>query len=147
MLFDLHGVIPEVGHSQIPEEKPAVSVGVCADAAVALGSQRLDLRKESPAVVKEFLRVIALQPFFQDLKVFLTLFHGNGNLVSQVIILYPLTVHHLGAGPALGRAEDYHGPHRAVGSAVLSGIPLDLLYALDHLIHGLSHLAVHGHGV
>ena len=58
-----------------------------------------------------------------------------------------LSIHYLGTGPSLRCAQNDHGPHRALGIVVLTGVLLDRLDLLDDGIHGLSHLPVHGHGI
>ena len=147
VLGDLEGVIAEVRHAQIAQQQTAVAVGIGADAGVALRRESRDLGQQVPVLIEQLLRMVAAQPVLQQGQMLLALLHGDGHLVGQEVVLDPLAVHHLRAGPALGGAQHDHRPAGAAGIAGLAGVLLDGLDALDHRVHRLGHQAMHGHGL
>ena len=119
-------------------------MGICAHAPVPLGGEGLELGDEGAVLVKELLGMVAPQPPLQLLDAAgLAVVDGNGDLVGAPAALHRLSVHLLGAGPALGGAEDDHGPPGPGGVAGGTGVllhPLDLPY---RPVQGGGHLLVH----
>ena len=141
-----NAVLAEVGQAQVLQQQAAVGMGVGAQTGVALGSQLLQLGDQGAVLVEQFLSMIALQPLLQQAQM-LGSFHGQGHLMGTEGTFNLLAVHNLGTGPALGSAQDDHGPHGPLGIVVLAGVLLDGLDLLDDGVHGLSHELVHGHGI
>ena len=69
--------------------------------------------------------------------------HVDGDLVGAEVALDGLAVHFLGAGPALGGAEDDHGPGGAAVVAGLAGVGLDAADLADGPVQGAGHGLVH----
>ena len=78
-------------------------------------------------LVEQLLRLVALHPGFEDLDVPGLGHVGHRHLVRAPVTFGLLAIDLLRAGPALGRAEDDHGPERPLGEAILAGIGLDRL--------------------
>ena len=143
---DLHCVIPEIRQTQTLEQQSAVGMGVGAHATDALRSQRLKLWNQPPGFIEQLLRVIAAQPLLQNCQM-LRLIHGNRHLMGMEAALNLYAVHFLWTGPALGRAEDDHGPTGTLGAALFSGSFLNGTDFFDDSIQNGSHFFVHFHGI
>ena len=138
------GVVPEVRHLEIAEELAAVGNRVGAHAALAFGGEFGQLGDELAGPVEEFLRLVALHPFLQQLEMLRLLRQlREGDLVRAPRAFGGLAIDFFGAGPAFGRAQDDHGPDRALLEAVGAGVFLDLPDLRDHLVEGGRHELVH----
>ena len=143
-LGHLHLVLPEVGGAQVPEQQPAVGVGVGAHAPLSLGGQLSQGGDQGPVFIEQLLRMVAAQPAFQLLEAAgLAVVDGNGDLVGTPAALHRLSVHLLGAGPALGGAEHDHRPAGPGGVAGGAGILLDPLDLTHRPVQSGGHLLVH----
>ena len=88
--------------------------------------------------------MVAAQPAFQLLEAAgLAVVDGNGDLVGTPAALHRLSVHLLGAGPALGGAEHDHRPAGPGGVAGGAGILLDPLDLTHRPVQSGGHLLVH----
>ena len=76
----------------------------------------------------------------------LRLIHHDRNLMGAEGAFDLLAVHHLRAGPALGRAQYDHGPFGSGGIVVFSRVFLDGLDVVHGGVQRLRHFAVHFHG-
>ena len=113
---------------------------------VANGCQLFQLGDKSAVFVKQLFGLVALEPFFQQLKV-IGLLHGDGHLMCAEAVFYLLAVYDLRTCPALRRTEDDHRPHRSFLNAVLARSFLYSLDLFDNGIESFSHQLVHGLGV
>ena len=121
-------------------------MGVGPHPAVPLGGQGLQLRPQLALVGEEVLGLVASQPALQQLEV-VGLGHVDGHLVGPEGALDGGAVHLFGAGPALGGAQDDHGPG---GAAVVPGGPgvgLNAFDLPDGPVQGGGHGLVHGLGI
>ena len=145
---DVHGIVPEIGGPQIPQQQTAVGVGVCTHASIARrGEGRYQLHGRTVGV-EQLLRLIGAQPLLQLGQVPVSVgAHGDGHLVRPPAALHRQVVHLLGSGPALGGAQHQHGPAGPLGLAALAGLPLDALDLADGPVQGRRHLLVHEHGL
>ena len=113
-LLDVDRVLCRVGELEVLQEPAAVGVGVGAQAKLALGHELGDLGTDGALLVKEAVGLVGLEPALEDLEVGLGVAGGRqGHLVRTPGTLGLLAVNLLGAGPALGGAEDDHGVERA----------------------------------
>ena len=95
-------------------------------------------------LVEQLLRLVGMKPLLQfGQMLFRIRSHGNGHLMSPPAPLQNVTVHFLGAGPALGCPQDDHGPAGAAGVAAGTGIFLDPLDLTDGPVHRGGHLLMH----
>ena len=139
-----NGVVAEIGHLEVAEELAAVGVGVGAHAALAFGGEFGQLGDELAGPVEEFLGFVALHPLLQQLEVLRLL----GQLRERDLVRAPgalggLAINHFGAGPAFGRAQNDHGPDRALPEALGARVLLNVLNLGDHLVEGAGHQLVH----
>ncbi len=146
LLTDVKGVIAEIRHTQIAEQFAAVAVRIRADAVFAGRCKCRKLRKEMSFRIKQFFRMVAVQPVGENLKM-LRLVHHDRHLVCQEVAFNTVSVNHLRTGPSLGSAENDHRPYRSCRISCLTGMLLDRFDGFDDRIHRLSHLAVHRHRV
>ena len=121
-------------------------MGVGTHAPVALGNQLLEGGDQLAVVGEELVGAVALEPLLQQAQV-LRLGHVDGDLMGPEGALDDLAVHFLGAGPALGGAQDDHGPGGAGFLAADPGVGLDALDFPDGPVQGGGHLLVHILGV
>ncbi len=138
----VHAVLAEVRQLQVPQELAAVGVGVGTHAAVALGGQGLQVGPQLALLGEELLGLVAAQPSLQELEV-VGLGHVDGDLVGAEVALDGLAVHFLRAGPALGGAEDNHGPGGAAVVTHVPGVGLDAANFPDGPVQGTGHGLVH----
>src|SRR5262245_26634776 len=98
----------------------------------AFGSQGFELRQQSPALVEEFLGVVAAQPILQLLQMGWVFAHASQwNLVGAPEAFDFVTVHLLGPRPALWAAQDNHRPTSPGGLAAGACFFLDAPDFLD----------------
>ena len=135
-------VVAEVGEFQVPQQLAAVGVGVGPHPPVPLGGQGLEFGAELALLGEELLGVVAAQPVLHQLQV-VGLGHVDGHLVGPEGALNGLPVHFLGAGPALGGAQDDHGPGGAAVVPGGAGVGLDALDLPDGPVQGGGHGLVH----
>ena len=119
---------------------------ICRDPVIARRSERFELGLELIVLGEELFGTIGKQPFLEQIEV-LGLVHRDGHLVRTVAAFDVLAVDDLGARPALGRAQNDHGPYGALGIALFAGLALDLLDLFDALVERFRHLLVHCHGL
>ena len=93
----IHGILAEIRQTKIPQQQSAISMGIGADPAVALGRQLPQFGNQTALRIEEFFRFVACEPFFQQLQMF-GLFHGDGHLMRAEGSFDLLTVHNLGTG-------------------------------------------------
>src|SRR5215469_15228859 len=94
----------------------------------ALRGELRELRYELAVLVEQFLRLVALHPFFQNAHVTRLLMHlAHRYLVRAPIVLSAFTVDLLRAGPAFRRTEHDHRPARPVVRAVTTRLTFDTL--------------------
>ena len=137
------------------QQDAAVGVRVGAHAPVGLRRQRLQLRHEPAVLVEELLRPVAPQPLLELREPpGLGAHVGQRHLVGAEGALDRQAVDHLGAGPALGRAQDDHRPAHGGRRLVLegpaarsfaAGPALDLVDLAHDLVEHGRELAMHGH--
>jgi hypothetical protein len=140
-------VVPEVRHSQVAQQQAAIGVRIGAHAPLALRGQGRDVRVESAVGVEQLRRAIAFQPALQDLQMSRVRHVGHRHLMGAKGAFGRPAVHTLRSGPALGRAQDDHGPARTGVEAEGAGIVLDALDLGDHGIERGGHQLVHRHGI
>lgn len=144
---DGHGVLLQGGQGQVAQEEAAVGEGGGAEAAVPLGNGGEDGGPRGPGVVEQFLGAVGAQPLLQLRQVLrIGAYGGQGHLVGAPGVLHGQSVDLGGAGPALGGAQDDHGPAGAAGGALLAGGPLDRGDAVEGGVHGAGRRAVDGGG-
>ena len=118
LLGHRHLVLAGVGERELVADLAAVGVGVGADAQLALRHPVVDLGTDGAVLVEELLGLVGLHPALEDLEVSLGVARGGQrHLVGAPRALGLLAVDLLGAGPALGGAEDDHRVERAGGLA------------------------------
>ena len=146
--LDVHGVVPEIGSAQVPQQQTAVGVGICTHAPAARrGEGGYQLHRRTVGV-EQLLRPIGPQPRLQLGQVSVRVrAHGDRHLMGPPAVLHRQSVHLLGACPALGGAQHDHGPAGTLGFAGFPGLPLDALDLTDRRVENGRHLLVHGHGV
>lgn len=139
------GVLAEVGHLEGLLDDAAVGDGVGAHAADALGAEGLQGLVRGAVLVEQAVGLVAAHPLLEDLEV-LRVGGGarDGHLVGAPEALEVLAVDLARGAPALGGAQDDHGPARAGGLAGLAGLLLDLADLADGVLHGGGHGLVHG---
>src|SRR6188472_2957073 len=99
---------------------------ICAHATVALRRQIREFGFQSSGLVEQFLWLITLHPFFEDLYVRRLFVHlAHRHLVAPPVVLGPFAVNLLRARPALRRAENDHRPERSLLDAGTAGVGLD----------------------
>src|SRR6185437_16760057 len=76
--------------------------------------ERSELLAEFTAFVEQFVRPVALQPIFELLQMFGILEIGERDLMRAPGPLDRLAIDEFRSCPTLGRAEDDHGPARAL---------------------------------
>ena len=149
-LFDVDGVLAEVGKLEGLAQKAAVGVGIAADAVGAPGGELAELFDQAAIFVEELVGPVALHPLLELLEV---LGAGFGiedrNLVCAPEAFDLVAVDLFGAGPALGGAEDDHWPARALGGFgfAAAGPGLDVADLGDAALGDLGHGVVHQLGV
>ncbi len=142
---DGHGVVREIGQREVAQEPPAVGVRGGAEAGLALGHTGEDLRGGAAFAVEQFLRPVGAQPGFQLPQVLRVVADaGERDLVGAPGVLDGEAVDLLGSGPALGGAQDDHGPGGPFGDAVLACRPLVGVDAVQGGVHGGGEGAVDG---
>ena len=119
------GVVAEVGHFEVAQEKAAVGMRVGAHAARAFGRQVRQFGAQAAGAVEEFRRLIAFHPAFQNPDMRRLVHVAHRHLVGAEGSFDHFSVHHLGAGPALGRAQDDHRPRRPLAETVGPRVVLD----------------------
>ena len=140
----IQGIVAEVRHPEVLEQESAVGMGVGPHAPRPVGGQRRQLRHEPSGLVEELLRVVALHPFLQQPQVIrLGRQLRQGHLVGAPGALGLEPVHFLGTGPALGGAQDDHGPARTGGDAGAARPLLDRADPGRDRVQGLGHEPVH----
>ena len=145
---DVDGEAAEVGHDERLHQQTAVGVGVHAHAAAAFGREIGEVGAEAAFLVEELFGLVAAHPVFEELEVVGLLENlAEGDLMGAPGAFDGLAVDEFGAGPALGGAEDEHGPARALGAATFAGGFLDGGDAVEHGVEQGGHLLVHGFGV
>ena len=77
----------------------------------------------------------------------LRLLHADRNLMGTERTLDLLSVYKFRTGPALRSTQDDHRPLRAFRILLISCVFLNCLDLLNHGIHGLCHLLMHGHRI
>ena len=141
---NVHRIAAEVGEAEVPEDLAAVGMGIGAHAPVAHGSQLLQLRDEPAVFVKELLRVVAAHPGLQQGDVLRVCgVGGEGDAVGQAGALHRKAVQAHGAGPALGGAEDDHGPPGPGGVVLGAGVLLNTADLPHRPVQGGGHGLVH----
>ncbi len=146
-LLDGHGVLLQRGQGQLAQEEAAVGEGGGAEAAVPLGDGGEDGGPRGPGVVEQLLGAVGAQPLLQLRQVLGVGAHGGqGHLVGAPGVLHGQPVDLGGAGPALGGAQDDHGPAGAAGGALLAGGALDRGDAVEGGVQGAGGRAVDGGG-
>ena len=111
--LDLHREIAEVRHLQRLQQQAAVGVGIHAHAQLALGRNLRQIAAQLALRVEQLLRLVAAHPLFQHPQVigfFAQL--AQRHLVRAPRVLHRLAVDELRSRPALGRAQNDHGPGR-----------------------------------
>ncbi len=142
---DGHGVVLQRGHGQVAQQEAAVGVGGGAQAARALGDGGEDGGAGRSGLVEQFLGAVGAQPLLQSAQVVgVGADGGQGDLVGAPGVLHGQAVDLGRAGPALGGAQDDHGPAGAVGGAVLAGGALEGGDAVQRGVHRVGHGTVDG---
>ena len=144
--FHLDSVITEIRQTKIFQQQTAVCMRVRAHTRISLRSQLCDFRFQTSVLVKQFFRMVTFHPLFQLLQMFRFL-HRDRNLMCTEASFDLLSVHNLRSGPSLRSTQNDHRPYRSLRIIILSCILLDRFDLLDHDIHGLRHLTVHGHRI
>src|SRR5215470_9153325 len=117
---------------------------VCAHTPLALGSQVCQVGNQSPALVKQFLGLVTLHPLLKQSQMLWMPRHlRERHLVRPPRVFRWLAVDYLGSRPALGRAQDDHGPDWSAYVLLLSRSLLDRLDFKDRPLHLLRHQLVH----
>src|SRR5208282_5473994 len=99
-------------------------------------------------LVKEFLRLIASHPPFNDPQVFGVRLHiEHGHLVSSPEILHLVSVDLLRSSPPFGRSKDDHWPDWQVRLAGAARLFLNRTNLAHAGFDGSGHLLVHHVGV
>jgi hypothetical protein len=123
---DVNGVVTEVGEDEILDQASAIGVGIGAHATFPEGSESGEFREQSPLGIEEFLGPIAAEPGFDECEVlWMGGWIGERNLMGAEGAFDLEAIDDLGAGPALRRAEDDHGPLGTGGIAMGPGVLLD----------------------
>ena len=146
--LDGYRVVGEVRHGEVLEQEPAVGVWVGAHAARARRRERSQLGAEAPGLVEELLGPVAAHPGFehgQVLGIRADLAHGH--LVGPERALDRQAVHGLGPRPALGRAQDDHGPRGTTARGAAPGRGLDVGDLVEGSIERGGQLLVDVEGV
>ena len=139
-------IVAEVRQTQVTQQQTAVCVRVCTDSVVALRRQLTQFRNQTAVLIEQLLCMIALQPILQNFQM-LRLVHHDRNLMCTEAVFDHVAVYFLRTGPALRGAQNDHRPYR---TRCIAGFACVLLNCLDFLnddVHGLSHLAMHGHRI
>ena len=140
----VHSIVPEIRGAEIPQQQAAVGVGIGAHAPGAGGGEGGDQLNRRAVLVEQLLRLVGTEPLLQfGQMLFHVGAHGDGHLMGPPAPLQNVTVHFLGAGPALGCPQDDHGPAGAAGVAAGTGIFLDPLDLTDGPVHRGGHLLMH----
>jgi len=114
LVLDVDLVRADVRQHEVLEEQTTVGIGVATKAKLSLRHELGDLRTDGAAAVKQLLGLVRREPALEHLEVGLGVARGGeGHLVRTPAALGLLAVDLLGAGPALGRAEDDHRVERA----------------------------------
>ena len=112
--------------------------------AVALRRQLGQFCDQSAIFIEEFLCLVALHPFFQELYMIgMCGIDEQRDLMRSKCSLDLQTVDDLRACPALGRLEDDHWPAWPSSIVVVARVVLELVDILDGLIDGGGHQFVH----
>jgi hypothetical protein len=112
----------------------------------AFRREGLQLRDQPSLVVEQLVRAIAAQPGFELGQVRGILVHGGErHLMGAPEALDLMTVHLLGAGPALRTAQHDHWPACAAGCAAGARLLLDPANLQHAVLQGGGHLLVHQH--
>ena len=96
--------------------------------------------------VEQFMRAVALHPVFELLEMFGVLEIGDRNLMRAPGPLDRLAVDEFRSRPALGRAEDDHGPARTLRASVSPrdrAASLDLAYLRQNRIERSGETLMH----
>ena len=141
---DVDGMLAEVGHAQIAQQRAAVGVRIGAHPPVALRGQPGQLREQAPGVVEELFSLVALHPRLELRHVLRMLgVDQQRHLVRPERALVLQSVDELRSGPALGRAQHDHRPARASRVAGVSRARLELADVPDGGIERRGHQLVH----
>ena len=123
-------------------------MGVASHAAVAHRRESRELINEFAIRVKEFFGLVTLHPGFQNLQVFRIVFNRcERNLVRAECAFDGNSIHFLGAGPSLGRAEDDHGPDGLFLEAALASLLLNSTNLGVAIFKRLSEELMHDLGI
>ena len=117
------------------------------NAAVAHGGQRLQFGQQRAVLVKQFLRLIAAQPFLELGEVFLLVGGADGQVDGHLVraerTLDGFAVDDFRPRPALGRAQHDHRPLDVAEVLARTGAALDVVNFLNDSVQRLGHLLVH----
>ena len=141
---------PVVGHAQGTAQLATVGVGVGAHAHPAFGGHGAQFGLELAGGVEQLLGFIAAQPSLELLHVgWVVVQTGERHLMGAPEALDLLAVDVFRTGPALGAAQDDHGPVAAgrLGGALGAGVLLEGADLGVAGIQGRRHLLVHLHRV
>ena len=141
-----NAIITEIRETQILHKKAAVGMGIGSHTGISFRCQLCDLGNKTAGLIEEFFRLVALQPFSQQVKM-LRLLHGHRHLMGTEGSLDLVSIHYLRPCPSLRSAQYDHRPQRSCGVIVVPGIFLDFLNLLDAGIHRLSHHLMHRHRI
>ena len=140
----VHSIVPEIWGAEIPQQQAAVGMWVRTHAAGPGRREGGDQFNRCAVLVEQLLRLVGTKPLLQfGQMLFRIRSHGNGHLMSPPAAFQNVTVHFLGAGPALGCPQDDHGPAGAAGVAAGTGIFLNTLDLTDGPVHRGGHLLMH----
>ncbi len=142
-LGHLHRVVAEIGQVQVAQQQAAVGVRIGAHPPVGARGQPGQLADQGPVGVEQLFRPVAAHPVLELAQVLrVGARAGDRHLVRAPGALDLEPVHHLRAGPALGRLEHDHRPARPGQVAVPPGPPLDGADLIHHLVQGGGELLV-----
>ena len=134
LLGHRHLVGVDVGEVELLAHDAAVGVGVGTQAQLAPGHEARDLGADGALLVEELLGCVGAQPPAEHPEVLVgVLGAGQRHLVGTPAALGLLAVDVLGAGPALGGAEDDHRVDRA-GLVAGLGLGLDVADLVEDLL-------------
>ena len=143
--FDVDGVVAKVGQLEVPQtadrrshadSRPCAARPSGANAASSREATRRPRRTARPAGRSE-----ATIPGSKVLGFART--SANGTWCDRQRSLRRMAVDRPGAGPALGRAQDDHGPMRPRRSGRRARVVLDVLNLVEHAVKGRGHRLVH----
>src|SRR5208282_3986357 len=101
------------------QQLSAIGVRVRSHAAVTGWSEHGKFVAELAVFIEQFARPIALHPIFELLQVLWILEICDRNLMRAPRALDWLAVHEFRSGPAFRRAENKHGPARALQTLIV----------------------------